>query len=70
MIKTILTCDICEKEVRSAHKLEINDGEHPHCGSTMTKNIDCCPACLQLCSLRSYDELDDIKQKYKGCFGK
>lgn len=58
-------CDICNSEFEHNQliSIEINDGEHPHNGSEMTQDIDCCLRCIRDMNLRCYQELDDIKAK-------
>lgn len=46
---TKITCDICEKLVKFEEdkvRVEFDDGEHPHSGSTMSITKDVCFKCL------------------------
>lgn len=66
----IIECDICGRGIKylsDAIQVEINDGEHPHNGSTMTKTIDCCIECFKNITndrpIRVEMELDVAKRK-------
>lgn len=47
MIRTF--CDVCEKEIPAESSVKssfkVTDGEHPHSGSAMFKQVDVCEAC-------------------------
>lgn len=60
---TTITCDKCGVSIRQAIKVEFDDGEHPHCGSRMTKMVDLCVNCAigPGVKLTSYCEWDDFK---------
>lgn len=62
---TIVTCDVCGRRVEphAAVKIEVRDGEHPHNGSVMHKDID---VCLERCirkvpNLSSSVEFDKLR---------
>lgn len=59
---TTITCDLCNDEVARPIKVEVRDGEHPHAGATMYKDIDCCEDCVrQIPKLQSPAEYDDLR---------
>ena len=61
-----LYCDVCYKEIIDFNdiKVEVWDGEHPHNGSRMYKNIDVCRSCRgYLPPLKAEIELSDIRKK-------
>jgi len=64
----VITCDICgDKIPYNVINVNINDGEHPHSGSTMTKNIDCCHECIRkIPHLHSKVEYLDLVKLVKG----
>ena len=61
----ITKCDVCERQVDEAVRVEVLDGEHPHNGSEMTKTIDCCLECIfkfeDLSSRIEYSDLLRLK---------
>jgi len=63
MTKTI--CDICEEETTHPFRVEVLDGEHPHNGSTMTKDIDVCDDCIRRLKLRCNVEFDELRQSHQ-----
>lgn len=65
MKKTI--CDVCGQDEGEFLSIEVLDGEHPHCGSTMRKNIDVCIYCLQTLKmdLRCNMEFDELRARAK-----
>lgn len=60
---TTVTCDICGARCDVPFIVELDDGEHPHCGSPMTKKVDCCVSCLKRLPLRAHVELSDVQLK-------
>lgn len=58
-----LFCDLCDKEVDRAIRVEVLDGEHPHCGSTVYKTIDVCLNCIDRLELRCHSNFDQLKFK-------
>ena len=58
---TIHMCDICKKETNKELIFEIMvmDGEHPHCGQTMHKHLDCCFECLKKFNKKHTIEIDE-----------
>jgi ribosome-binding protein aMBF1 (putative translation factor) len=64
---TTITCDLCGLDINGAPiKVELRDGEHPHCGSTMRTIVDCCVNCaVKIPNLESNAELDDVKKLCK-----
>lgn len=62
-----VTCDLCGGVIQeTAIQVTVNDGEHPHNGSTMRKSIDCCGDCIQeVPDLRTDAEFDDLRAKLK-----
>lgn len=65
----IIRCDLCLKEVSEAIGIEVLDGEHPHNGSTMYSDIDCCLSCInkirKFVNLRCNKEWADLKEIVK-----
>lgn len=65
-----ITCDICGTNIKyatDAIRITVNDGEHPHNGSTMTKDIDCCSNCLNKILAKhplSINEEFDVIKRY------
>jgi hypothetical protein len=70
---TILFCDLCEDEVTETIKLkDVVYDTHPHCGSDMKKDVDCCFDCLEKVSRKlkgirivgvEWDELKKMTRK-------
>lgn len=57
-----VTCDLCgDNATGTTVKVEVRNGEHPHCGSTMHKDIDVCMQCIRRIKLYSNQEYDDLK---------
>lgn len=58
----IIKCDLCGEEVSRVVSLNVEDGEHPHNGSQMYKDIDCCKECLfRIKGLRVGEEYSALK---------
>lgn len=58
-----LICDICEQEVTETLAVEVLDGEHPHNGSIIHKDIDVCFNCiLYIPNLSSSVEFQDLRR--------
>jgi hypothetical protein len=53
-------CDLCDNEAHDLVVVEMRDGEHPHNGSTMYKDVDICMNCIRkvkkLYSAMEYDD--------------
>lgn len=64
---TTITCDLCDSKINgSPIRVELNDGEHPHSKSRMTKTVDCCVRCaVQIPELESKAEYDEMRRKLK-----
>ena len=60
---TKVFCDLCGCETNDVVRVEVLDGEHPHNGSTMYKDIDVCFTCLDKIPLKSMVEFDVLKSK-------
>ena len=60
-------CDLCEKENDRLLQIEVLDGEHPHCRSTMRKNIDICQYCLTMLrlNLKCDEEFDELRARIR-----
>jgi hypothetical protein len=53
------TCDVCKQEIPYNNiRIEVLDGEHPHNGSTMHKDIDICVACISKLSYSRHVKCD------------
>lgn len=60
----IIKCDLCKKEVIDAITITALDGEHPHNGSTMYRDIDCCMDCARkIRNLRCDQEWTALRQQ-------
>ena len=53
-------CDICNEPNDENFQATVLNGEHPHNGSTVYKDIDICISCLKKIKLQLNMELDDI----------
>lgn len=56
----ITYCDVCGKVSNEVIQVEVLDGEHPHNGSTVYKDIDICIPCLKSLDLKLNMEFSDI----------
>jgi hypothetical protein len=61
-IMKITYCDICGKSSNETVLATVMDGEHPHNGSTMYRDVDICVPCLKKVRLRIELELEDMKE--------
>lgn len=62
----IIKCDLCDKEVDESVSIDVLDGEHPHCDSTMHRTIDCCFECIRkIKRLRCNIEFGVLKEAIK-----
>ena len=64
-----INCDVCGMTIEYASdviQITVNDGEHPHNGSAMYKDIDCCPRCINKIlakhPVRIYEELETLQR--------
>ena len=58
-------CDLCGEDRYQSDmgKVEFNDGEHPHNGSTMTTVADVCVECMvKLPGLRTTMEISEARK--------
>ena len=63
---TTITCDICGHKTDRRLVVILQNGEHPHNGSTCYTHADVCFRCAeQLPKLNSPVELDDMIAKVK-----
>jgi hypothetical protein len=72
---TKLFCDLCGNETNETIKLkDVVYDIHPHCGSDMKKDVDCCFDCLKKISNKlkgieisevDFDELKELTVKRK-----
>jgi len=56
----ITYCDICNEPNNEVIQATVFNGQHPHNGSTVYKDIDICLSCLKKIKLQLNMELDDI----------
>jgi hypothetical protein len=58
-----IICDLCGEDEGDHLTVEVLDGESPHTGSTMRKDIDVCIYCLKTINfdLKSNEEFADLK---------
>jgi len=58
-----IICDVCKEETSKAVRVEARDGEHPHNGSTMYKDLDVCLDCIcNIEDLQTNREWTDLRK--------